>query len=161
MWGLDRLRRPLYLPRMLFILQSGRTLAIGIFWVWALVSVLSLALGWAEIFAAMGSLLLSLAVAVFLTERYRANERRRLWDHDLQAQLGLLAEIANRAHGNAAPSTREPLHDIQQDLHDSVERMTVAKAREQDDETWRDEVFLSITGTLQWGFGALLVDLIH
>lgn len=146
---------------MLFILQSGRTLAIAVFWFWALMSALSLAMGWAQIFAAMGSLLLSLAIAVFLTERYQANERRRLWDHHLQDQLGLLGEIANRAHGNGRPLRNEPLHELQQAFCDSLERMTVAKAREEDEDTWRDEMVLSITGTLQWGFGALLVDLIH
>lgn len=146
---------------MLFILQRGRALAVGIFCFWALMSAASLVLGWAQIFGAMGSLLLSLALAVFLTEGYRANERRRLWDHGLQAQLGLLSEIIDRAHGNVAPKREEPLHELQEEFRDSLERMKGAKAKEEDDDTWRDEMIFSITGTIQWGFGSLFVDLIH
>lgn len=146
---------------MLYILKSGRWIAIAIFAFWAVMSALALWMGWAQLFGAMGSLLLSLAVAVFLTERYEASERRRLWDHDLQGQIRLLAEIANRAHANAGTDDRRPLHELQGDLADSFERMTVAKHCEEGDETWREEMIFSITGTLQWGFGAMLVRLIH
>lgn len=137
-------------------------IAIAIFVFWAAVSAVALWQGWAQIFAAMGSLLLSLAVAVFLTERYEASERHRLWDHDLQGQLRVLAAIANRAHDNSGQGADpRPLYELQGDLEDSLERMTVAKHNEEADETWREEMIFSITGTLQWGFGALLIDLIH
>lgn len=141
----------------------GRALAILILLGWAGVTAAALIHGWPELFSAMGALLLCLGFAVFLTERYRATELRRLWDNQVEVQLRFIWRYVRRlrpGHQQFGPP-QHSLDEMERILDESFDDLMAAKSAERGLDTYRVEMVFSIFGTLQWGFGELFIGLIH
>lgn len=144
-------------------LWPARVLAILTLVIWASVSGVALVRGWDEAFPAMGALLLCLGFAVFLTDRHRVSETRRLWDSEVEVQLRMMWRYVRRlrhGHERFGPP-QHSLDDMERILDDSFEDMMTAKSDERRLETYRIEMALSIAGTLQWGFGGIVIRLLH
>lgn len=151
------------LAMLLKLPGPGRLLVIATLLGWAGVTAVALLRGWSEVFASMGALLLCLGFAVFLTERYRATELRRLWDNQVEVQLRFIWRYVRRlrpGHQHYGPP-QHSLDEMERILEESFEDLMAAKSAERGLETYRIEMALSIVGTLQWGFGGLLMGLFH
>lgn len=144
-----------------YLLNSGRWLALLMLLGWGVISTLAIVNRWHDIFAAMGSFLLCLGFAVFLTDRFRYSETRRLWDHELETQMRLLWRYLQRLRHGELEQYPISIDEMEAKLGQSFEAMLTAKNREARLETYRLEMSLSILGTLQWGFGKLIVTAVH
>jgi len=141
----------------------GRILMFATIVGWAGATLAALLSGWTEIFSAMGALLLCLGFAVFLTERYRATELRRLWDNQVEVQLRFIWRYVRRlrpGHEHFGPP-QHSLDEMERILDESFDDLMAAKSAERGLDTYRLEMALSILGTLQWGFGGLIMELLH
>lgn len=141
----------------------GRLLLIAMLVGWAGVTLAAMIRDWPELFAAMGAFVLCLGFAVFLSERYRMSELRRLWDNQVEVQLGMLWHYARRlrpGHHHGGPP-QHSLDEMERILDESFETLTAAKNAERRLDTYRLEMALSIAGTLQWGFGELVMRALH
>lgn len=142
-----------------YLLRSGRPLVFSAVLFWGVFSVLSFLRGWEEVFAGMGAFLLCLGFAVFLTDRYNVSETRRLWDNQVEVQFRMMWRYIRRVrtgHDHPGPP-QHTLDEMERILEDSFEDLMEAKSAERRLETYRIEMALSILGTLQWGFGELIV----
>lgn len=141
--------------------RTQRYLALVVLAAQIALSGAALLLGWREIFAALGSLLLCLGFTVFLTDRYRIVEVRRLWDSQIETQIRMIWRHQMRVrHGEKTPDPLS-IDEIETRVGESFDSMLHAKNHEKKLETYRLEISLSVIGTLQWGFGALLVEFAH
>jgi hypothetical protein len=144
-----------------YLWQTRRFLALAGLVIWATASIASLIAGWPEIFAAMGAFSLSISFGVFLTDRFALSEERRYWDSLVETQLRqtwrYLRQLRKGAQGNE-PHTLDQLAD---QIDESFDSLLETKAREGALENYRLEMGFSIIGTLQWGFGAMIIGLIH
>lgn len=138
-----------------------RIQALAGFAVWLVISPLSLVLGWPELFSAMGAFALSIGFGVFLTERYALSEERRYWDALVETQLRQTWRYLKQLRSGEQGSDPHDLDELEDQIDESFESLLETKAREGGLDTYRLEMIFSIFGTLQWGFGALLVGLLH
>ena len=144
-----------------YLIQSRRWAAALVLVLWDVVSAWSALLGWAQLFSAMGSVALCLGFAVFLADRFRLTEERRLWDHDLAVQLRMMWRYLQRMRRGDEGHEPLSMEEIETRLTEGFENMIAAKNEEARLETYRLEMAISILGTLRWGFGALAVGAIH
>lgn len=144
-----------------YLAMTERWIALAVLSMQLMLSTLALGLGWAQLFPALGSVLLCLGFTVFLTDRYRIAETRRLWDSQMETQLRMVWRHQMRIrHGDRKPDPLT-LEELEARVSDSFESLLEAKNREEGLETYRLEIVLSVIGTLQWGFGAILMELAH
>jgi len=127
--------------------------------VWAMASIVSMITGAAHLFSAMGSFALCISFVVFLTDRYMAQEARRRWDSQILTQSRMMWRYNSRIE---KPGAKDPtdLATLRDQISENFDELLAAKAEERAIETFRYELLFSVAGTLQWGFGAMLIDLI-
>ncbi len=143
-----------------YLYETRRWFALVGIIVWAVLSLISLALGWPHLFAAMGAFALTVSFVIFLTDRFRIGEERRYWDSLLETQQRLIWNYSKRLRRDDAAAPRA-LDDLELQIEESFETLLSAKAAEKSMDSYRMEMGFSILGTLQWGFGAMLVALLH
>ena len=144
-----------------YLLETQRFLALGGLIVWAAASAMSAIAGWPHVFAAMGAFSLSLGFAVFLTDRYLLSEERRYWDSLTEMQLRQTWRFLKQLRSGTQGDDPHDLDELEGQIEESFASLLDAKAREAGLETYRIEMSFSIVGTLQWGFGALIVEWLH
>ncbi len=110
----------------------------------------------ADLFAAFGSFALCISFGVFLTDRFATQEARRRWDSQILTQTRMMWRY--QQHQPDDPTPRATLHD---QITQSFDDLLAAKAAESKLETYRYELVFSVVATLQWGFGHLLLTLLH
>jgi hypothetical protein len=144
-------------------LSPGVLAVVAALILWAAGSTLSALSGRGDIFSAMGAFLLSLGFVIFLTERHRTTELRRLWDSQVEVQLRMIWRYVRRlrpGHDRAGPP-QHSLDEMERILDDSFEDLMAAKNAERRLDGYRIEMALSIAGTLQWGFGEIVIAALH
>lgn len=143
-----------------YLVRSRRWLAAGAFVLWMGASATAAAKGWPEIFSALGAFALALGFGVFLTDRFRITEQRRYWDSLIETQARQTWRYLKRLRREDGRDPRA-LDALEAQIDESFESLLASKAAERTAENYRLEMIFSILGTLQWGFGAMLVELIH
>ncbi len=121
-----------------------------IFWLFA--SVLSVAFGHATLFGALGSFALCISFVVFLTDRFMAQEARRRWDSQILTQSRMMWRYFSYDNNDPTPLTK-----LRDQITENFDDLLAAKAEEKAIETYKYELAFSVLGTLQWGFGAMLI----
>ncbi len=130
-----------------------------------IVALLSWAVGtiWAfvaknpEFFAAMGSFSLCISFSLFLTDRYSGQESRRHWDSQILTQSRMIWRYFQNVEQHKEYNDPTPQHKLRDQITTNFEDLLAAKAQERGLEKFRTELFFTITGTLQWGFGAIFI----
>ncbi|MCF6273988.1 MAG: hypothetical protein L3J37_12540 [Rhodobacteraceae bacterium] len=125
---------------------------------WAVTSIVSVSLGHARIFAALGSFALCIGFVVFLTDRYLAQEARRHWDSQILTQSRMIWRYMLRLE-DPQITDPTPLPVLRERITENFESLLAAKAEEKKMETYRYEMVFSVLGTLQWGFGELVIGI--
>ena len=131
--------------------------AIGI---WATASVVGAIFGMAKLFGALGSFALCISFVVFLTDRFMAQEARRRWDSQILTQTRMMWRYYRRTED---PKLKDPtpLATLKDQITGNFDDLLAAKAEEKAIETYRYELMFSVVGTLQWGFGEIMINLIR
>jgi len=131
--------------------------ALGI---WLVVSLASAGFGSARLFGALGSFALCISFVVFLTDRFMAQESRRRWDSQILTQSRMMWRYTNRVEDGSIKDPT-PLPKLRGQISDNFDDLLAAKAAEKTIETYKYELAFSVAGTLQWGFGELLIGLLR
>lgn len=126
---------------------------------WALASVVAALVGYPRLFSAMGSFALCISFVVFLTDRYMAQESRRHWDSQILTQSRMIWRYILRVEARVK-SDPTPLNKLRDQITVNFDDLLAAKAEDKAIKTYRNEMFFSVLGTLQWGFGEMLVETI-
>ena len=140
-------------------LRKEIMLAMLILWIGS--SAYSLYKGWDTIFPAIGSIALSIGLAIFLTHRFTSQEERRLWDNQEEVQQRMIWRYMQMVRGGRQGNDPLTLDQLGERIEQSFESMLASKRAEAELETYRYEMAYSILGTLQWGLGGMLVDFLH
>jgi len=119
---------------------------------WLLASAASVVFGHAHLFGALGSFALCISFVVFLTDRFMAQEARRRWDSQILTQSRMMWRSFN--HDENDPTSPVTLRD---QITENFDDLLAAKAEEKAIETYKYELVFSVLGTLQWGFGEMLI----
>ncbi|MEM9013194.1 MAG: hypothetical protein AAGE18_18395 [Pseudomonadota bacterium] len=143
-----------------YLLSGQRWRELLAFLVWVAVSLGALGFGWANVFSAMGAFALALGFAIFLTDRFRLAEERRYWDSLVETQMRQTWRYLKRLRREDPQDPRD-LDALEAQIDESFETLLSAKAAEKGLDSYRLEMTFSIVGTLQWGFGAMLVRSLH
>ncbi|MEM7523653.1 MAG: hypothetical protein AAF360_07860 [Pseudomonadota bacterium] len=143
-----------------YLFRTRRFLALSGLIVWAAASTVSIFIGWPEIFSALGAFALSLGFGIFLTDRFAISEERRYWDSLLETQQRLTWRYLKQVRQGRGDDPHT-LDELESQIDDSFETLLETKAREGAMENHQLEMGFSIVGTLQWGFGEMLVRLLH
>ncbi|MEO1000944.1 MAG: hypothetical protein AAFW69_10155 [Pseudomonadota bacterium] len=143
-----------------YLLKTERWMALFGFIVWAGLSTSAMIFGWGQIFAALGAFALALGFAIFLTDRFSLAEEKRYWDSLVETQMRQTWRYLKRAR-REDPTDPRDLDALEAQIDESFESLLSAKAAERGLENYRLEMGFSILGTLQWGFGAILVEALH
>ena len=134
-----------------FSLWQRITLYSALF-LWLLISVVSVAYGHATLFASLGSFALCISFVVFLTDRFMAQEARRRWDSQILTQSRMMWRYFS--HDKNDPT---PLSKLRDQITENFDELLAAKEKKKAIETYKYELAFSVLGTLQWGFGELLI----
>ena len=128
--------------------------------VWLSASIASAAIGYTQLFGALGSFALCISFVVFITDRFMAQEARRRWDSQILTQSRMMWRYFGRNEGERAhdPTSRPKLRD---QITENFDDLLAAKADEKAAETYKYELAFSVIGTLQWGFGEMLIGLLR
>ncbi len=123
---------------------------------WLLASIASVVFGNALFFGALGSFALCISFVVFLTDRFMAQESRRRWDSQILTQSRMMWRYFSRLDD---PRVKDPtpLPTLRDQITENFDDLLAAKAEEKAIETYKYELAFSVLGTLQWGFGAMLI----
>jgi len=119
---------------------------------WLIASVVSISLGYSHLFGALGSFALCISFVVFLTDRFMAQEARRRWDSQILTQSRMMWRYFS--HDSNDPTALPKLRD---QITENFDDLLAAKAEEKAIETYKYELAFSVLGTLQWGFGEMLI----
>jgi hypothetical protein len=128
-------------------------LALGL---WLLASVAAIGFGNAHLFGALGSYALCISFVVFLTDRFMAQEARRRWDSQILTQSRMMWRYFSRK-SDAKIQDPTPLPVLRDQITENFDELLAAKAEEKAIETYKYELAFSVLGTLQWGFGEMLI----
>jgi len=123
---------------------------------WLIVSIASVALGYPHLFGALGSFALCISFVVFLTDRFMAQEARRRWDSQILTQSRMMWRYFNRLDDPVVKDPT-PLPVLRDQITENFDDLLAAKAEEKAIETYKYELAFSVLGTLQWGFGEMLI----
>lgn len=129
--------------------------------IWIVASASALLMGWYNVFPAIGSVALSVGLAIFLTHRFTSQEERRLWDNQEEVQQRMIWRYMQMLRSGRQGNDPHTLDELGERIEQSFESMLASKRNEAKLETYRYEMAYSILGTLQWGLGGMLVDWIH
>ncbi|MBL1437679.1 MAG: hypothetical protein COB08_015930 [Rhodobacteraceae bacterium] len=127
---------------------------------WLIASVASVVLGYSHLFGALGSFALCISFVVFLTDRFMAQEARRRWDSQILTQSRMMWRYFSRIE-DAAIKDPTPMPKLRDQITNNFDDLLAAKAEEKAIETYKYELAFSVLGTLQWGFGKMLIELIR
>jgi len=123
---------------------------------WLAASLVSLGYGSAHIFGALGSFALCISFVVFLTDRFMVQEARRRWDSQILTQSRMMWRYFGRVEENDV-NDPTPMPKLRDQITENFDDLLAAKAEEKAVETYKYELAFSVAGTLQWGFGGLLI----
>ncbi len=123
---------------------------------WFFASFVSVYSGHAHLFGALGSYALCISFVVFLTDRFMAQEARRRWDSQILTQSRMMWRYFSRLED---PIVKDPtpLPTLRDQITENFDDLLAAKAEEKKIETYKYELAFSVLGTLQWGFGEMLI----
>jgi len=127
---------------------------------WLVASMVSVVLGHPHIFGAMGSFALCISFVVFLTDRFMTQEARRRWDSQILTQSRMMWRYFGR-HEDTIANDPTPMPKLRDQITENFDDLLAAKADEKKIETYKYELVFSVLGTLQWGFGEILVGLLR
>ncbi len=116
----------------------------------------SVVFGHATLFASLGSFALCISFVVFLTDRVMAQEARRRWDSQILTQSRMMWRYFSR-QDDISIKDPTPLPKLRDQITENFDDLLAAKADEKAIETYKYELAFSVLGTLQWGFGELLI----
>jgi len=119
---------------------------------WLVASVASIIYGNELLFSALGSFALCISFVVFLTDRFMAQEARRRWDSQILTQSRMMWRYFSHTKNDPTPLAK--LHN---QITENFDDLLAAKAEEKAIETYKYELAFSVLGTLQWGFGEMLI----
>lgn len=128
---------------------------------WAIGSIWTFASGMALAFEAMGSFSLCISFAVFLTDRHVIQETRRRWDSQILTQSRMMWRYYQDVETGLDHNDPTPLAVLRDQITTNFEDLLAAKAAERGLEKFRTELFFTLLGTLQWGFGGMLLNFAH
>ncbi|MBL4808184.1 MAG: hypothetical protein JKY31_13000 [Rhodobacteraceae bacterium] len=128
---------------------------------WAMGSIWSFATGQPQIFSALGSFSLCISFSVFLTDRYVSQETRRHWDSQILTQSRMMWRYFEDKEQGKEHNDPTPLNTLRDQITTNFDDLLEAKAAERKLERFRIELFFTITGTLQWGFGEIILTMIY
>jgi len=123
---------------------------------WLLASIVSVVDGHAHLFGALGSFALCISFVVFLTDRFMAQEARRRWDSQILTQSRMMWRYFSRIDDTSVKDPT-PLPKLRDQITENFDDLLAAKADEKTIETYKYELAFSVLGTLQWGFGEMLI----
>lgn len=126
---------------------------------WLILSATSFVLGYSQLFGALGSFALCISFVVFLTDRFMAQESRRRWDSQILTQSRMMWRYFSRIE-DAGLKDPTPMPKLRDQITNNFDDLLAAKAEEKAIETYKYELAFSVLGTLQWGFGKMLIDLL-
>ena len=127
---------------------------------WLIASIVSIAIGYSNLFGALGSFALCISFVVFLTDRFMVQESRRRWDSQILTQSRMMWRYFGRYEdGNGKDPT--PMPKLRDQITENFDDLLAAKAEEKTVETYKYELAFSVIGTLQWGFGEMLIGLLR
>jgi len=124
----------------------------GALTLWLLASVVSVITGNAHLFGALGSYALCISFVVFLTDRFMAQEARRRWDSQILTQSRMMWRYLSQDINDPTSPSR-----LRDQITENFDDLLAAKAEEKTIETYKYELAFSVLGTLQWGFGEMLI----
>lgn len=126
---------------------------------WAAASLLTGFIGAAHLFGSLGSFALCISFVVFLTDRFMVQEARRHWDSQILTQSRMMWRYYSRIEkpGTSDPT---PIEKLRGQISENFDELLAAKAEEKAVETFHYELIFSVAGTLQWGFGEILIGFI-
>ncbi len=127
---------------------------------WLVASLVSVTLGHAHVFGALGSYALCISFVVFLTDRFMAQEARRRWDSQILTQSRMMWRYFGRIEDPAIKDPT-PLPTLRDQITENFDDLLAAKAEEKTIETYKYELAFSVVGTLQWGFGEIAIGLLR
>ncbi len=123
---------------------------------WFVVSFAAIIFGHAHLFGALGSYALCISFVVFLTDRFMAQEARRRWDSQILTQSRMMWRYFSRLEDTSV-NDPTPLPKLRDQITENFDDLLAAKAGEKAIETYKYELAFSVLGTLQWGFGEMLI----
>jgi len=123
---------------------------------WLVASLASVATHKAAIFGSLGSFALCISFVVFLTDRFMVQEARRRWDSQILTQSRMMWRYFSRVEDNAINDPTS-LPKLRSQITENFDDLLAAKADEKTVETYKYELAFSVMGTLQWGFGEILI----
>ncbi len=132
----------------------------GAILLWFILSVTSVILGHAHLFGALGSYALCISFFVFITDRFMAQEARRHWDSQILTQSRMMWRYFGRIE-DATTKDPTPLPKLRDQISHNFDDLLGAKAGEKVKETYKYELAFSVLGTLQWGFGEMLIGYVR
>ncbi len=127
---------------------------------WLLASTWSVVFGHAHLFGALGSFALCISFVVFLTDRFMAQEVRRRWDSQILTQSRMMWRYFSRIEDPVVKDPT-PLPKLRDQITENFDDLLAAKAEEKTIETYKYELAFSVLGTLQWGFGEMLIGYVR
>jgi len=136
-------------------------LLLALIVIWAVLSGIALQQAWVEVFPAIGSIALAIGVTIFLSHRFTSQEEKRLWDNQEEVQLHMIWRYVTQIQRNRQGNDPMTMDDLARRINASFETMSKSKHDEVKQETYRYEMIYSVIGTLQWGLGRMLVELVH
>jgi len=123
---------------------------------WLIASFSSIVMGYPHVFGALGSYALCISFVVFLTDRFMAQEARRRWDSQILTQSRMMWRYFSRIEDSAVKDPT-PMPTLRDQITENFDDLLAAKAEEKTVETYKYELAFSVVGTLQWGFGEILI----
>ncbi len=127
---------------------------------WLIASLVSISYGSAYIFGALGSFALCISFVVFLTDRFMVQEARRRWDSQILTQSRMMWRYFSRVEDNGVKDPT-PMPKLRDQITENFDDLLAAKAEEKAVETYKYELAFSVVGTLQWGFGEILIGFLR
>ena len=137
--------------------RGQRIILYGALGLWLIASISSAVMGRAQLFGALGSYALCISFVVFLTDRFMAQEARRRWDSQILTQSRMMWRYFSRLD-DASIKDPTPMPKLRDQITESFDDLLAAKAEEKAIETYKYELAFSVLGTLQWGFGEMLIS---
>lgn len=123
---------------------------------WFIASIAAIIVNHPHLFGALGSFALCISFVVFLTDRFMTQEARRHWDSQILTQSRMMWRYLSR-HRDTSANDPTPIPKLRDQITQNFDELLAAKAQEKTIETYKYELIFSVMGTLQWGFGEILV----
>ncbi len=136
-----------------FVIVALLVWLLATFWSFATINV--------ALFSAMGSFSLCISFAVFLTDRHVSQETRRQWDSEILTQSRMMWRYYQNAELGRGANDPTSLAVLRDQITINFNDLLAAKAAERGLDRFRTELFFTLVGTLQWGFGGIVMEFIY